>query len=130
MEKIKLLTYGSASMHKNRKRNFIFWKIDCFEYSEKQDCLFFEIKGEVFCTFIEDGIPKIEQVGLEDKVKNKKFDVVKIDIEEMKLTIEPINYDNTSEGLSMAKDDFINKKLKSKFLSMSRILCTKKTIKK
>ena len=34
--KIKLLTYGSASLHLQRSKDPIFWKQDCFQYSENK----------------------------------------------------------------------------------------------
>ena len=69
MGKIKLLTYGSASLHARRSKDPLFWKQDCFQYSEKQDCIFFEIRGRVFYSFVEDEIPKIEEIGVVKKSK-------------------------------------------------------------
>ena len=122
MGKIKLLTYGSASLHLLRKKDPLFWKHNCFEYSEKQDCIFFEIYGRVFCSFVEEEIPKIEEVGVRQKTKNKFFDVIRIDVEEMIFSVEPKAYENTEKGLELARTDFRNRKLKSKFLLMSEIL--------
>ena len=120
--KIKLLTFGSASLHSRRSKDHIFWKQDCFKYSEKQDCIFFEICGRVFCSFVEDEIPKIEEIGVRQKIKNKFFDVIRIDVEEMIFSVEPTTYENTETGLELARTDFRNRKLTSKFLSMSEIL--------
>lgn len=120
--KIKLLTYGSASLHLLRKKDPLFWKHNCFEYSEKQDCIFFEIYGRVFCSFVEEEIPKIEEVGVRQKTKNKFFDVIRIDVEEMIFSVEPMTYENTETGLELARSDFRKRKLTSKFLSMSEIL--------
>ena len=122
MGKIKLLTYGSASLHLLRKQDPLFWKHNCFEYSEKQDCIFFEIYGRVFCSFVEKEIPKIEEVGVFQKNKKKFFKVIRIDVEEMIFTVEPTTYENTEKGLELARTDFRNRKLTSKFLSMSEIL--------
>ena len=119
--KIKLLTYGSASLHSRRSKKPLFWK-QCFQYSEKQDCIFFEIRGRVFCSFVEEEIPKIEEIGVCQKKKNKFFDVIRIDVEEMIFSVEPKAYENTEKGLEIARTDFRNRKLKSKFLSMSKIL--------
>ena len=120
--KIKLLTYGSASLHSRRSKDPIFWKHNCFQYSEKQDCIFFEIYGRVFCSFVEEEIPKIEEVGVRQKTKNKFFDVIRIDVEEMIFSVEPTTYENTEKGLELARNDFRNRKLTSKFLSNSEIL--------
>ena len=122
MEKIKLLTYGSASLHLLRKKDPLFWKHNCFEYSKKQDCVFFEIRGRIFCSFVEDEIPKIEEIGVRQKIKNKFFDVIRIDVEEMIFSVEPTKYENTEKGLELARNDFRNRKLTSKFLSKSEIL--------
>ena len=122
MGKIKLLTYGSASLHSRRSKDHIFWKHNCFQYSEKQDCIFFEIRGRVFCSFVEEEIPKIEEIGVRQKIKNKFFDVIRIDVEEMIFSVEPTTYENTETGLELARTDFRNRKLTSKFLSMSEIL--------
>ena len=119
--KIKLLTYGSASLHSLRSKDPLFWK-QCFQYSEKQDCIFFEIYGRVFCSFVEEEIPKIEEVGVRQKTKNKFFDVIRIDVEEMIFSVEPKTYENTEKGLELARNDFRNRKLTSKFLSNSEIL--------
>ena len=101
MGKIKLLTYGSASLHSRRSKNPLFWRKDCFQYSEKQDCVFFEICGRVFCSFVEEEIPKIEEIGVRQKIKNKFFDVIRIDIEEMIFSVEPTTYENTETGLNL-----------------------------
>ena len=111
--KIKLLTYGSASLHSLRSKDPLFWK---------QDCIFFEIRGRVFCSFVEEEIPKIEEIGVRQKNKNKFFDVIRIDVEEMIFSVEPTTYENTEKGLELARTDFRNRKLTSKFLSMSEIL--------
>lgn len=73
LTQVKLLTYGSASLHSRRSKNPLFWRKDCFQYSEKQDCVFFEICGRVFCSFVEEEIPKIEEIGVRRKTK-KKYD--------------------------------------------------------
>ena len=122
MGKIKLLTYGSASLHSLRSKDPLFWKQDCFQYLEKQDCIFFEIRGRVFCSFVEEEIPKIEEIGVRQKIKNKFFDVIRIDVEEMIFSVEPTTYENTEKGIELARTDFRNRKLTSKFLSMSEIL--------
>ena len=45
-----------------------------------------------------------------------------IEVEEMIFSVEPTTYENTETGLELARTDFRNRKLTSKFLSMSEIL--------
>ena len=51
----KPLTYGSASMHINRKRNPLQWRERCWEFSEKESAKFFEEDGIVYCEYLEKG---------------------------------------------------------------------------
>ena len=78
-------------------------------------------------------------VATQGKFKKVDFDVFKlmqeyfiyrrlknkpefIEVEEMIFSVEPKTYENTEKGLELARNDFRNRKLTSKFLSNSEIL--------
>lgn len=121
-QKIKLLTYGMASLHSSRSRNMASWRESCFEYSEKPDCVFYEIRERVFCSFVEDEIPMIHEVGKENNDDGSVFNVIRIDIWEFTFSVDPLKYENTPEGTEQAKDDFRNHKLTGRFLTMNENL--------
>lgn len=115
MEKIKLLTYGMASMHRNRKKNVSDWRKSCFRLSEKPEAVFLEIQGEVFCSFVEDRIPKIQRVGIE-RNNSKVLGIIKINISEMIYEREKNEYYLKTETERIQKD-FDEGKLISRFLT-------------
>lgn len=120
--RIKLLTYGMASLHESRK-NAKFpsdWKNQCWTYSEKPEAVFWEIRGRVFCSYIEDGIPRIDEICAKKKRFGSCYKVVHLDIEEMVFSVDSSNeYPDTAEGLEKAEKDFRNSRLTGRFLTKS-----------
>lgn len=118
--KVKLLTYGMASMHKNRIRNASLWSESCFRLSEKPEAVLWEIRGEVFCSFVEDRIPKIQRVGKESN-KSKVLGIIKINLEEMTFEREKEKYYLKTQTEEIQKD-FDQGKLLSRFLTDDDLL--------
>lgn len=114
---IKLLTYGMVTMSSERSKDVVFWRQSCWTYSEKQDSLFWEIWGISYCSFIEDGIPKLERVGKKSFQKSDKMFVVYLNAEEMVFIKTSKTYEKNEEGLEKAKEDFKNGMLFGMFLT-------------
>lgn len=119
MEKgnLKLLTYGMVTMSSERSKDVVFWRQSCWKYSEKQDSLFWEIWGTSYCSFIEDGIPKLEIVGKKEINKGNQLFVVSFNAEEMVFIKTSKTYEKNEEGLEKAKEDFKNGMLFGMFLT-------------
>lgn len=114
--KMRLLTYGSASLHQLRSKNPFVWRESCWEYSEKQDCQFVEILGDVYCAFIDDGIPRIERVGI-PAGNPVRLVIVKLDLNELTFEIDYHTYKNDPAGLIKAKMDFKSGSLSGSYLA-------------
>lgn len=115
--KIKPLTYGMVTMSSERGKDVAYWRESCWEYSEKKDSVFWEIRGRCFCSFVEDGIPRIERVGKKAFPDGDQLFVVFLDIEEMVFRKPLKNYDNNKHGFEKAKEDFKNGMLTGMFLT-------------
>ena len=115
--KIKLLTFGMVTMRKERLRDVDYWKESAFEYSEKQDAVFYEIEGIPFCSFVENGIPKIERIGKKSFPESGHFKVVQINIEDMRFRVLNMTYNKNRNELNKAWEDAKMGKLTSLFLS-------------
>lgn len=116
--KIKPLTFGQATFHQSKRPIGSKWREKVFQFSEKQDSVFWDIKGHLFCSFIEDGVPYLEAIK-NDEILNKNFSVVKIGIESMTVKMTWIRYEDDEDGIERAKVDFEKGKLTSKFLTKS-----------
>lgn len=116
--KIKPLTFGQARFHPTRT-NTTSWKVKVFNFSEKQDSIFWDIEGNLFCSFSEDGLPFLEAVK-QDEILNDEFSIYQIGIESMNMKKMLKTYPITTGGLFEAKEDKKNGKLNSKFLSRSK----------
>ena len=116
--KIKPLTFGQAIFHPTRLRK-ISWRVKVLNFSEKQDSIFWEINGNLFCSFSEDGLPFLEAVK-QDEILNDEFSIYQIEIESMNMKKMLKTYPATIGGLFEAKEDLKNRKLNSKFLSRSK----------
>ena len=111
------MTFGMVTMSKERRGNAEYWKESCFEYSEKQDAVFYEIEGRSFCSFVEDEVPKIERIGKKSFPENGHFKVVQINVEDMCFRVLKITYNKTKIELQKAWFDAKEGKLTSLFLS-------------
>ena len=117
--KITPLTFGQARFHKTH-RQLIKWTSKILEFSEKQDSVFWDIDGELFCSFVEDDIPFLELMNLQ-KVEGEKFFVYRLGIESMTIIKMEKTYNDGIYSLKDARMHFRNRELTSKFLSKSII---------
>lgn len=115
--KIKLLTYGMVTMRKERTFHASFWSESCFQYSEKKDAVFWDINGRAFCSFVEDGVPKLERIGRKSYPNPTYLKVVFLSVENMGFVVESTTYDNNEKGLKKAKKDAEFGLLTSRFIT-------------
>lgn len=114
---ITLQTYGMVTMSKERFNRHSYWKEACFDYSEKENAVFWQIKGRSFCSFTEDGIPKLERVGKKSFPEPDVLKVVFLDVETMTYLVTKKTFENSGRGRMQAKFEAQNGELTSMFIT-------------